>query len=1378
MIGIEGNIVSAELLEKLPDLIGQKPEDFGLSKSERAADEISRCWADAKDLWNTFKRRTSKLGEKESGTSETRNLLMVPLLQNLLGYNLTLRVKGESIGDKNFLISHRDESLGSLPVNIIGCGFSLDRKYDGARHSAHSMMQEYLNSTDHVYGIISNGIKLRLLRDNSKLIKPQFVEWDIEKILEEDKYNDFILLYRLMHSSRMPKENAPTSSGFIEQYYQLSIEEGNRVRDKLRDAVIKSLERLGNGFLLQHQNDELRSAVYYNSLSADDYSRFIRRIVYRILFLMTSEERDLVFEPFDEINDHEKFLKAKRIREIYNDNYSISRFRKLSEKIYLIDPSRKNLWEELLVTFSIFSDEDVSKVFGINPLDGDLFSIDAIGMLSECKLFNSDLIFAVEQLSSFRDEKNNKVRINYRLLDVEELGSVYESLLDLHPVVEQHAGRTTFRFVASKERKTTGSYYTRSDLVNELIKSALEPVINRQLEDAERRAIISLPELSGKDKKKWKSNNNKYGRSSDTLLFEEALLSLKVCDPACGSGHFLLAAARSIAKQLAIVRSGDEQPAPSVYRHCLREVIQHCIYGVDLNPDAVELCKLALWLEGHNSSKPLSFLDHRIRCGNSLVGVTDLAVLESALPDEAFNPVKGDDKELCRQLKRSNIDFALKGQYTIEYSGKVAEPEEDYAKEYLSLEKIDQNDLSSVKKVKDSFKHLRSNSDWVHRNSACNMWTSAFFFTYNSENENLVPRSEMISEFLEDGTKHREVVARACEMQDKLKFFHWPLEFPDVFEKGGFDAMLGNPPWERIKLQEQEFFESKNAAIAEAPNKAARETLIKKLKEIGDPLFVEFENAQHAAEAQSKFLRKCERFPLTARGDINTYSVFAELFKSLINKDGQSGFIVPTGISTDDTNKYFFADLIDGNRIISLFDFENREKLFPSVDSRFKFCLLSISKSSQSDFYNPNFGFFLTRVDHLNDRMRIYSLSKEEFARINPNTRTCPVFRTRIDAELTAKIYTRVPVLVREEPYYNPWGVSFKTMFHMSNDSALFHTKQQLEEKGGVLIANKFNVGDEVFLPLYESKFIWHYDHRFGSYVGVDSRSSTQLPTPSLDQYQNTEYFVMPWYWVNQNIVREALIKRDRDGNIVWEWKKKWAIGFRNVTNGTNERTSIFTIYPLSATGHSMPLVFLNNKKTVHSIYFGAMTTSLTFDYLCRQKIGGVNLTYGYIEQLPYLDVNLLETSPIEQISLNAIELIYTAWDIKPILDDLWNESGNDLKRAIMQQYKESNAITGGQEYNTPEWLEHDESVKLPPFKWHEERRAILKAELDAYYAKLYGLTKDELRYILDPEDVYGEDFPGETFRVLKEKEIRKYGEYRTRRLVLEAWDRQEGETS
>lgn len=1351
-INIQGNLISEEILQKVEkaEAQGQLATDFGFEPGSNIRSEIEYAWSRIKLDWKHFNDKSQNLPASDPyGTTLSRKWMEQFL--SSLGFDLS-RAKSGLLGDNNhsYTISHTAENLDHLPVHIVGFSEpsnpdknTLDIKTSGgtSKFSPHGTMQEYLNVTENIYGIATNGLFLRLIRDSGRLIKLTYVEFDIKRMMEEDKYSEFTLLYRLLHATRFPRNKAEADQCLLEKYYQDSIETGNRIRDGLSLAVKESLVALGKGFLQHEHNSALREKIQAGTLSHKDYYRQLLRIIYRFLFLMVTEERDLVYDPED------KSEITQRLKKIYLQFYSIARLRKLSESHYVYEAQFNDLWQGLVNTFILFEAGGRGIKLGIQPLDGDLFSSQAIPDLEESLINNRLLLECVKNLNEFRDENKNLVAINYRSLDVEELGSVYEGLLELHPVIENieaaNPAHINFTFHEGTDRKTTGSYYTRPELVNELIKSALIPVIEERLKE---------------------HTGNKEAQA-------KALLKLKVCDAAAGSGHMLLAAARTIAWYLARVQSGEENPAPSVYRKCLREVIQHCIYAVDYNPDAVELCKLALWLEAHNSGKPLSFLDHKIRNGNSLVGVMDLKVLEKPIPDDAFNPVTGDDKEVCRELKRRNAAYRRTHQTDL-FSAQGQQIKKDAAAlnvTYAEMESIEQDTVEAVREVKKRFDTVRSSV--FHEEKACHIWTAAFFKTYTNIDDPTNPSSEKLAQYFYAPTQYGLLVGETTKLATEHKFFHWPLEFPDVFEQGGFDVMLGNPPWERIKLQQQEFFATRDASIANAVNAAARNKLINALPETNPLLFKEYEYAMHGADSTGKFLRESGRCILTAVGDINTYSIFSELTCSLVNKHGRTGIIVPTGIATDDSNKMFFGAMVENNRLVSLFDFENKEAIFQTVHRMYKFSLLTISGYSIGKV-KPFFGFFLTRIEHIQDKLRVFNLSKEDFLQLNPNTKTCPIFRTSSDAILTAKIYKRTGVFIDKSNTENSWNAKFKTLFHMANDSKLFKTKNDFNDIEDVNI-HTGNVIHDKYFPLYESKMIWLYDHRYGTYEGVKDRNSTQIPTPSAIQLAEPKFSIYPYYWVEDKNINDQLMDTDSDGNIKWHWDKKWYLGFRDITNVSNERTTIASIIPKSAVGNTMPLIFLNTENiSLSTCVLISILNNLINDYCARQKVGGLHLTYNYLFQLPvarkefYFEIS-------KTLIPKVFELIYCSWDIKAFADDVWKEADEDLRAAITQQWEENKAVTGGHAWAPPEWCEIEEAgCPLPPFKWDEERRAVLKAELDAIYAKLYGLTTEELRYILDPQDVYGPDFPGETFRVLKEKEIRLYGEYRTRRLVLEAWER------
>ena len=612
-IRIEGAILSPDILGQIEDLPGQRPSDFGLDAGTRVKDEIARAWADAQDYWRIFQRKLEAVKEGNNATPQTRNLWMVPLL-GLLRYDIEYQPRGTELDGRIYAISHRATNRADTSVQIIGARdpAGLDRKPANAtrRMSAHALVQEFLNLHDQLYGLVTDGHLLRLLRDSSRLVKQSYLEFDLDRIFTDGLFADFAVLYRLLHVTRLPLTNDTAAQSLIERYHQDSLDSGARIREGLSKAVEQAIVDFANGFLSHPGNDALRAGAADGSLLAGDYYQQLLRLIYRLLFLMVIEERDLVFPPDA----------PKSQRDIYYKFYSVSRLRRLSERRYLADPRRHDLWLALQACFRLFEADGRGARLGIAPLAGDLFSPEATGPLAGCTLGNDVLLGCLRALGLYRHPDSGQlIRVNYAALNVEEFGSVYEGLLEYQPEFTGEGLELRFEFRRGGQRAATGSHYTPDDLVQPLIRHSLDHLIAERL------------------------------KADDP---EVALLGLQVADIACGSGHILLAAARRIATELAVVRTGEEQPSPAAYRAALRDAIRHCIYGVDVNPLAVELCKVALWLEAHIPGQPLNFLDHHVKCGNAIVGFARREELGQGVPMEAFKTLPGDDKEVAAAYRK------------------------------------------------------------------------------------------------------------------------------------------------------------------------------------------------------------------------------------------------------------------------------------------------------------------------------------------------------------------------------------------------------------------------------------------------------------------------------------------------------------------------------------------------------------------------------------------------------------------------------------------------------------------------------------------------------------------------------------------------------
>ena len=1098
-VRIEGGILPPEFLQTVAFLRASKQSgaDYDLSKSLVLKEEIARYWRMAKDIYSDYSRDRVRqdLDAWETGVEKW----LVNLLGSVFGYDSLTPVESVAVGDRVFKLTHKAHG-DAVPFLLTTRDFDLDKLdacfgHEGRREAPHGLMQEYLNAEDvSLWGIVSNGSKLRILRDNPSLTRPSYIEADLDLIFAEDIYSDFAALWLTAHASRLNPVEGKPSSCIMEDWRAKAHETGERARENLRHGVTEALRQIGNGFLEHKNNDELRTSIRDAVLSPEQYFQELLRLVYRMLFLFTAEERNLIHAL--DVTDTQRI--------IFADGYSLSRLRERSLRRRHYD-HHQDLWQNIQITFRAVAKGE--SALGLPPLGG-LFNPDQCPNLDKSAITNKRLLEAIRNLSFFQQEKS-LARVNYRDMGTEELGSVYESLLELRPEVNVNSIPWTFQFIGDgiaektkgSERKLTGSYYTPPALVNELIKSALEPVLAQ--------AVSAHPENP-----------------------RTVILNLKVIDPACGSGHFLLAAARRMAAEIARVESDGAETFDEVARqHALREVVLHCIYGVDRNPLAVELCKTALWIETLEPGKPLAFLDSHIRHGDSLIGIFDPDIMANGIPGEAYKALTGDDKVVCGNIKRRNNQIGAHVQ------GKLFNQNGAILVNKVNLDDMPEETLDDIERKRATYNELREGETRTREELRANLFVGAYFVKKTRETSNKVPDTEDLNrlKIQTSYSRRKDVENTVSNLAKKHAFFHWHLEFEETMRNGGFDVVIGNPPWERIKLQEQEFFASRSQKITNAPNKAARDRLIQNLLRYDSPpaektLFEEFQTEKRRTEATSQFIRTGGRFPLTGKGDVNTYAIFAETFLSLIGPGGRAGLIVPTGIATDDSTKIFFNEIVTRQRLASLYDFENREKVFPGIDSRIKFCLLTLSDTDNS-FTNAEFSFFLHSTEELQDSERRFTLSTEDFALFNPNTRTCPLFRTRQDAEIARKMYRRAGVLWKEsrgkKPDVNPWGVRFLRMFDMANDSGLFKTRMQLLEEGHELQGNVFCQEKKCYLPLYEAKLFHQYDHRFATFDGTSAEDIKRGKALSLtsEEKGNFQTVAIPRYWVPEDEVLKRLDK-------------------------------------------------------------------------------------------------------------------------------------------------------------------------------------------------------------------------------------------------------------
>ena len=1526
---IEGGLIPAEELTRLttlaaPDATEQTEGHYDIPRGLKLRDEIARYFKIAQNLWQDFAQQRQR--QDANPHSVTVQTLLLPLLRQVLGYtDLTAQSSVPASGNSHHTYNIGHAALGGrLPVVLAGFDQPLDLAAERfgdtnpetgrtRRRSPYMLAQEALNASDQsLWAVTSNGLKLRILRDNPSLTRPAYVEVDLEAIFTEELYADFTAFWLLAHASRFGKtqpdgtHTEPTDCPW-ERWRSAGQKSGETVRMNLRFQVEHALRSLGTGFLSHQANTSLREQLQnpeHSSATKQAFFEELLSLVYRFIFLATVEDRtdpstgrSLIFTPDATEEQQQRYWQG----------YSLTWLRERAVRRSSHD-THSDLWQALSITFSGLATGQAA--LGLPALGG-LFAQEQCPLLNQCQIDNRHLLAAVFQLGYFR-QSTGLTRVNYRDMGAEELGSVYESLLELVPdyqhLSQPHAARLAFvgdEDDASNKgnaRKLTGSYYTPDSLVQELIKSALEPVIAQTVQANPGNPV-------------------------------NALLDLTVCDPACGSGHFLLAAARRLADEVAKLRAAavGGAPTPADYRHALRDVVGHCIYGVDKNPMAIALAKTALWLEAYTPDRPLTFIDHHLQVGDALLGVLNPKILENGIPDEAYAVLSGDDKATAAALKKQN-KAELKSWKEVVANDLFAAT--NLVHDATAIEQLADDTLDGIATKRSAWAHASVQAGQSTLAKLADTYVAAFLAPKVPQGQGQIPLSGYLWSLLHPNANQPpkpELAQAAHDLCRAHSVFHWWLAFPQVAAKGGFAVMLGNPPWEVSQLGEEEFFAARAPSISKLSGDK-RKKAITALATEQPWLWNEYQTAKRGYEATNLFYRESGRYPLSAVGKLNTYRLFAEAIEQLASKNGRAGFIVPTGIATDDTAKDYFAHISQSSRLASLLDFENSDAVFPAVHRSYKFSLLTLGNTPEAQFV-----CFATQVQHLVDSRRRFSLTPDEFRLINPNTRTCPVFRSQRDAELTKKLYRAAPVLIREAemdgegkdarevaPEINPWGISFSQgLFNMTSASDLF-------------MNGPAQGSEHRRLPLYEAKLIHQFDHRWATFVPDPATSNDDWSARDVTPSEKTDpsYQVATRYWVDEREVlariarvpsrvanawlawqqaadaaqhngsssgsaaatalqerhtaltlalaswvagalfrteaerlhashpapspapatgslfaeyepnrplapdqqaqaainkgvetdaarwsnttvlrateaterllashhplladalkadgtsgkkalplfqKWALQDDPRQGlglsndelahlqalqtpdttRLALEWldawmdrrSPRWLMGWRDITNATNERTVIASVVPRVGVGNKIPLFFpAPNISPAQSAALLGNLSSLALDFVARQKIGGTTLNYFYMKQFPVLPPDRYTPTDLAFIVPRVLELTHTAHDMQAWADDLLTALPSADPRPPEQ-------------HGTP----------LPPFPWNPERRAQLRAELDAYYARLYGLTRDELRYILDPADVMGADYPSETFRVLKNNEMREFGEYRTQRLVLAAWDR------
>ena len=1331
--------------------------DFLIETIQSASD-----WADVNDAAiEAFRKEVQKVFERfpvslKPNESQTEDDLIWPILKRL-GWVEALRQQNLSPKGRDdvpdgllFEDAEAKAKANEFPEEWKRYGFGLavveskrwERPLDrrsgrrGEEIAPSTQMLRYLRRIDDVsdgalrWGILTNGARWRLYFSGARSVSEQFFELDLAAIFDLPGHNDdlfalgaderrywlkvFYLVFR--REAFVPRGADPRT------FHEKALEEGRFYEERVA-------EDLSNKVFGQVFPDLVRAIVKASPESdLQDVREAALILLYRLLFILYAEDRDLLpvkDTRYDDYGLRNRVRLDVKERKDRNDVFSDTAAR---------------YWGAMADLFIAIDQGDAS--IGLPPYNGGLFDQERHALLTRIRI-PDDVMARVIDALSFEATPEGRRYINYRNLSVQQLGSIYERLLEYE--VTRDEGEVSVR-PNIFARKGSGSYYTPDDLVQLILDETLEPLVEERM----RAFQDKIEELSDRDV----SDDRKIGQLK-RIDPASALLDLKVCDPAMGSGHFLVSLVDFMADQVIAAMAEAELQVPEEWgdylsplgeridtirqtilanaeernwtideeqlddRHIIRRmVLKRCIYGVDKNPMAVELAKVALWLHTFTVGAPLSFLDHHLRCGDSLFGSWVRKGIDKAV-------TYGTPLLLHEPMQR-----ALRAASKMQIIEGLTDAE--IAEAHRSADVF--AEVEEMTAPLDALLKLIHALDWLDiKDKAGKDAIKIYFDGQFGDPLDIAMGKKEPKTKREDGQRFAEILDEARALIAEENFLNWQVTFPGIWSDweehtlaGGFDAVIGNPPWDRMKLQQVEWFAERRPEIAMAARASDRKKMIAALEKAGDPLALDYAKASERAEAGTRMARKGGDYPLLSGGDVNLYSLFVERAMTVVKPEGLMGVIVPSGIASDKTASEFFKGVATEGRLKALYDFENKKVFFPDVHASFKFCAFVASPTETPK--EAKLAFYLHDIVELEDTERCFSLSAGDFARVNPNTGTAPIFRSKRDADLTKAIYANAPILVDRSggDEVKTWPVKFATMFHMANDSHLFRTRAELEEQEGAypIGANRWQSESGNWVPLYQGRSVEAYDHRF---AGVDfnpdniRRGYVSVST-TLDEHVDPAFNVRFQYFV------PALELPDNNS-------RGYLLAYRRSTATTNSRTMVSVISPMAGYGDSLFLLIpdheMEGPEWAHSISLvQANLMTVPFDFAARNKLQGQNFSWYILEQLPVIPLAKFEErrfglkTAAEVVREAVLELTYTAHDMAPFARDMGyvNDAG-DVK---------------------------------PPFIWNEDRRLVLRAKLDAVFFHLYGITdRDDIRYIYS------------TFPIVEREEVAKYGTYRSRDLCL-----------